>query len=249
MAEPVLIEVCVDSIASAVAAERGGASRIALCSDLFEGGITPSAGLIAAVRARIRIPLHVIIRPRSGDFCYAQEELEVMHRDIETAKRIGANGVVFGVLDPAGHVDVGQTRALVELARPLSVTFHRAFDMSDDLFWALDDVCATGAGRILTSGGEPTCLQGSEKLAALVRRANGRIRIMAAGGIHHENATAIIERTGVREIHVGLSSVVESPMQYRNSRISMGKAPDREYQRSQVLEESVRQLHLAISSL
>ncbi|HET6180458.1 MAG TPA: copper homeostasis protein CutC [Candidatus Sulfotelmatobacter sp.] len=247
MNEQVLIEVCVDSVASAVAAERGGAGRVELCSSLIEGGVTPSTGLIEAVRARISIGLQVIIRPRGGDFCYSDEEIAIIERDIATAKNLGVDGVVLGVLDQAGHVSVQCMRQWVELARPLNVTFHRAFDMSADLFSSMDDVCATGADRILTSGGEQTCLQAVDTIARLVKAARGRITILAGGGITHNDAAAIIERTGVSEIHVGLSSPVPSPMLYRNPRVSMGKTPGREYQRMQVLEENVRKLQRAIS--
>jgi copper homeostasis protein len=237
MAEPVLIEVCVDSVASAVAAQQGGAQRIELCSDLIEGGITPSAGLIEVVRAHISIGLQVIIRPRGGDFCYTAEEVEIMRRDIAVAKDLGADGVVLGMLDAEGHVDVHGTRELVELARPLNVTFHRAFDMSADLFRAFEDVCATGADRLLTSG---------ETIARLAKAARGRIILMAGGGIGHHDAAAIIKRTGVREIHVGLSTPVPSPMRYRNLRLSMGKVPGREYERAEVLAEHVRNLQSTI---
>jgi copper homeostasis protein len=246
MAEPVLIEVCVDSVASALAAQQGGAQRIELCSDLIEGGVTPSAGLIEVVRAQVSIGLQVIVRPRGGDFCYTREEVEIMRRDIAVAKELGADGVVLGMLDAEGHVDVPGTHQLVELARPLNVTFHRAFDMSADLFRALEDVCATGADRLLTSGGEPKCLQGAETIARLVKAAHGRIIIMAGGGIGHQNAAAIIKRTRVREIHVGLSTPVPSPMRYLNPRLSMGKIQGREYERVQVLEENVRSLQSAI---
>lgn len=247
MTEPVLIEVCVDSVASAVAAEAGGAVRVELCSDLLEGGITPSAGLIATVRSRISIGLHPIIRPRPGDFCYSEQEMEIMGRDIETAKELGADGVVLGILDTEGHVDVERTRQLVELARPLSVTFHRAFDMSSDLFRALEGVCQAGASRILTSGGEQTCFEGIDTIATLVKSAQGRVAIMAGGGIGHRDAPTIVERTGVREIHVGLSSSVASPMRYRNPRVTISRASGSEYDRGQVLEEDVRTLRRALS--
>jgi copper homeostasis protein len=247
MTQSVVIEVCVDSVASAVAAARGGASRVELCSDLLEGGITPSAGLIATTRSTISIGLHPIIRPRPGDFCYSDQEMEIMRRDIETAKELGADGVVLGILDPHGNVDVERTRELVKLARPLSVTFHRAFDMSSDLLRSLDRVCQTGADRILTSGGEQTCREGMAVIAALVESARGRISIMAGGGIGHKDAASIVEHTGVKEIHVGLSSSVASPMLYRNPRVAISRAKGREYERAQVLEEDVRTLHRAIS--
>ncbi|HEX3820361.1 MAG TPA: copper homeostasis protein CutC [Candidatus Sulfotelmatobacter sp.] len=245
--QKVLIEVCVDSVASAVAAERGGAERIELCSDLFEGGITPSAGLIESVRARISIGLHVIIRPRPGDFCYSEEEFQVMRRDIQIARDLQVDGMALGILDPAGKIDVRRTRQLVEMALPLNVTFHRAFDMTADVLQSLNDVCATGADRILTSGGAPDSTQGAEAIRQLVETAGDRITIMAGGGIRPPNAAAIVKRTGVREIHVGLGSHIESPMQFRNPRISMGKAQGREYDRTQVLEESVRELKSAVS--
>jgi copper homeostasis protein len=247
MSEHVVIEVCVDSVASAVAAERGGAQRVELCSDLFEGGVTPSVGLMEVVRSRISIGLHAIIRPRAGDFCYSDEEFDIMCRDVGAAKAAGADGVVLGVLDPAGQVDIHRTRQLIDLARPLSITFHRAFDMSADLLRALEDVCATGADRLLTSGGEQTCLQGVKAIAQLVRLGGDRITILAGGGIGLNNAAQIIESTGVKEIHVGLGSPVTSPMLYRNPRVSLGKALGREYDRTQVLEENVRKLRHAIS--
>jgi copper homeostasis protein len=247
MTQSVRIEVCVDSVASAVAAERGGAARVELCSDLLEGGITPSAGLIATARSTISIDLHPIIRPRPGDFCYSGQEMEIMRRDIEMAKELGADGVVLGILDPQGNVDVERTRELVELARPLSVTFHRAFDMSSDLLRSLDHVCQTGADRILTSGGEQTCLEGMSVIASLVKSARGRILVMAGGGIGHKDAPSIVQHTGVKEIHVGLSSSVAGPMLYRNPRVTISRAKGREYDRVQVLEEDVRTLHRAIS--
>jgi copper homeostasis protein len=246
MTEPVLIEVCVDSVASAIAAERGGAQRVELCSDLLEGGVTPSLGLLGVVRSKLSVAIHVIIRPRPGDFCYSDPEFDSMQRDIQNAKSEGADGVVLGILEREGTVDVQRTRELVRLARPLSVTFHRAFDMSSDLFRALNDVCATGADRLLTSGGEQECLQGVETIARLVKDACGRITIMAGGRIGIQNAPTIIERAGVTEIHVGLATPVKSPMLHQNFRLSLGKAQGREYQRTEVLEESVRDLRRAI---
>jgi copper homeostasis protein len=247
MSDPVLIEVCVDSVDSALAAERGGAARVEVCSSLLEGGVTPSAGLIEQVRARTTIGLHVMIRPRGGDFCYTPGEFATMRCDIIAAKNLGAEGVVLGILDLNGNVDIERTRQLVELARPLHVTFHRAFDMSADLFRALEDVCATGANRLLTSGGEKTAHEAVERIARLVTAARGRIAIMACGGIKHDNAASIIEGTGVREIHVGLRSPVASPVVHHNPRISLGTALASELQRFQVLEEDVRSLQRAVA--
>jgi len=249
MSEPVLIEVCVDSVASALAAERGGAQRVELCSDLLEGGVTPSLGLLAVVRSKVSIGVHPIIRPRPGDFCYSEVELEIMRRDIELAKSEGADGVVLGILKTNGRVNVERTRELVELARPLSVTFHRAFDVSSNLLQAFEDVCETGAERLLTSGGEQECLQGVRTVARLVQASRGRIMIMAGGRVGTKNVTHIIEQTGVGEIHVGLATPVISGNSHKNSRrLSLGRAQEREFQRTEVLEQSVRDLIRAISS-
>jgi copper homeostasis protein len=245
----VLVEVCVDSVHSAVAAERGGSARIELCSGLIEGGTTPSAGLIETARAAVSIPLYVMIRPRGGDFCYDSAELDAMRRDIVLAKQLGANGVVFGILDVNGSIDVVRSRELLELARPLEVTFHRAFDMTGDLVRALEDVCECGVSRILTSGGEQTSLQGQAVIAKLVMLARGRVIVMPGSGIKPENARALVEQTGAREIHVGLRSSLPSPMVHRNPRVSMGTVPGREYQRFQVLEESVRSLADAVAGV
>lgn len=246
MVEPVLIEVCVDSVVSALASERGGAQRVELCSDLLEGGITPSLGLLEAVRSKISIALHTIIRPRAGDFCYSDHEFEIMLRDIKLAKNAGADGVALGVLDPSGRVDISRTRTLAETARPMSVTFHRAFDVSTDLNSSLEDICQAGADRILTSGGEQESLRGIENIANLVQRAQDRIKIMAGGGINAKNVVQILQQTGVNEIHAGLATPVHSPSLYR-PRISLNKTRDSGDSRTEVLEESVRELKRAIS--
>lgn len=248
MPESVLVEVCVDSVDSALAAERGGARRIELCSDLLEGGVTPSLGLLSVVRSKVSIGVHPIIRPRPGDFCYSDAEFEIMRRDIELAKTEGADGVVLGILNPDGTVDLDRTRRLVQLAQPLSVTFHRAFDVSADLLEAFEDICSTGVERLLTSGGEQECLQGVNTVAQLVQTARGRINIMAGGRIGIKNAASIIRQTGVSEIHVGLATPVNSSNGHKNSRrLSLGKAQGREFQRTEVLEQSVRDLIRAIS--
>jgi len=244
----VLIEVCVDSVASAIAAERGGAARIELCGGLTEGGITPSAGLIEITRAAVSLPMHVMIRPRGGDFLYDAHEVEAMRRDIAVAKRLGADGVVLGLLDVDGNVDAARTRQLVDLARPLAVTFHRAFDMTADLLRALEDVCATGANRLLTSGGEQTSLQAEETLARLIDRAGRRIIVMPGSGIKPENARAFLQHTGAKEIHVGLRSSFASPMLHQNPRIAMGTAAGLEYKQFVVLEEDVRRLCEIVAS-
>lgn len=247
MGDGILIEVCVDSVVSAVAAENGGAGRVELCSALIEGGVTPSAGLIAQVRAKITIALFVMIRPRGGDFLYDADELEIMRRDIATAKQLGADGIAFGILRADGSVDAARTCEMVDLARPQGVTFHRAFDMSADLLRSMEDICHAGADRILTSGGEQKSSEGVATIAQLVKAARGRIATMAGSGINPDNAREVVEQTGVREIHVGLRSSLPSPMLYQNPRLSMGSVAGREYQRFEVLEEDVRKLCRAVS--
>ena len=204
MPSPVLLEVCVETVASAIAAQRGGARRIELCSNLAVEGVTPNPTLIEQVRRQVAIPLHVLIRPRAGDFHYTATEFEAIKSEIHQAKKLGANGLVFGVLDSSSRVDVARTRELVKLARPLSVTFHRAFDACPDLPAALNDVVRTGADRVLTSGGARTANQGVAMLARLVKSAAGQIKILACGRIREENIRRILDSTGVREVHTSL---------------------------------------------
>jgi len=231
------VEICIDSVESAVAAARGGAKRVELCSALSEGGITPSAGLISTVRAAIDIELFVIIRPRGGDFVYSESELIVMARDIEEAKTRKVDGIVLGILKSNGDVDVERTREMVKLARPLGVTFHRAFDVCTDLGRGLEDVISAGADRILTSGGAANAMQGGDRLAQLQKSAGGRISIMAGGGIRPSNVRALTLRTGVGEVHSSLSKSSDETAE-------MGSDP---YGRRTylVLEEDVRAFRAA----
>ena len=242
VSEQIILEICADSVESAVAAQAGGTHRVELCSDLLEGGVTPSAGLISSVRRRLGIDLYVMIRPRGGDFCYTAEEFETIGKDVLMAKQLGANGIVVGILHEDGNVDVARTRTLVEMARPLKTTFHRAFDMSRELNKSLEDVIKTGADRVLTSGGEQRAEDGIRTIAELVKRAGQRISLMVGAGITRSNVRHIVEATGVREIHASMRAHVPSPMRHRNERISMGLAKDREYQRALVLQEDVRLL-------
>jgi copper homeostasis protein len=243
------LEVCIDSVESAIAAERGGAKRVELCSDLLEGGITPGAGLIACVRRHIAIELFVMIRPRGSDFCYSDFEFEVMKEEIGHARSLGADGVVLGLLDKDGRVDVDRTAQLVELAGPLAVTFHRAIDMTPDLHEALDQVIAAGASRILTSGGAPTVLRGMEEIARMVQSAQGRIAIMPGGGITPANIADLAQATGATEFHSSARTTFASPVRFRKPGMAMGDLRDREYRRYIVREESVRALVDAMSML
>jgi len=237
-----IIEVCVDSVESAMAAERGGADRVELCDNLLEGGTTPSAGAIAIARQRLGIKLQVIIRPRGGDFCYSDVEFAVMRHDVALAKQLGADGVVIGMLTSEGDVDIERTRELIELARPLSVTFHRAFDMSRDPYRALEDLIALGVDRVLTSGQEPSVIEGLDLIAELVRVAGDRVIIMPGGGTER-NVKKVVERSGVREVHVTGTTSVESAMRFRNQRVFMGgELRPPEYTRLTTDPQRIRQL-------
>lgn len=242
MSSKPILEVCVDSIESALAAEGGGAHRLELCSNLLEGGVTPSAGLITAVRRRTSIKLHVMIRPRGGDFFYSPNEIEIMKQDIALAKDLGSDGVVLGVLDADGNVDARKTGQLVGAARPLKVTYHRAIDMSRDLLRSLETLVNLGVDCVLTSGGEQTAMEGKETIRRLVNAANGRIAVMAGSGIREQNVRQLMKETAVTEIHVGLNGAASGPMRYRNEKISMGTVKGREYERFGVSQERIEKL-------
>lgn len=216
------VEICVDSVEGAIAAQAGGADRVELCDNLLEGGTTPSAGTIRAARRKLTIGLHVIIRPRGGDFLYSDDEMDVMREDVRTAKELGADGVVIGCLTSRGDIDVERNRDLIALARPLSVTFHRAFDMCRDPKTALEDLVNLGVNRLLTSGQEATCVEGLELLRELQVQAAGRVIIMPGGGLTPRNIRKVVEATGVSEVHLSARKNVESGMVYRNSRVFMG---------------------------
>jgi copper homeostasis protein len=225
------VEICVDSLAGALAAQSGGADRVELCADLLEGGITPSAGCIRAVRRALTIGLQVIIRPRGGDFLYSEEELAVMGEDIQLAKEYEADGVVLGCLTAEGQIDRERTAELIERSRPLNVTFHRAFDMCRDPVAALEELIALGVDRVLTSGGQNSCVQGRQLLAELHQQAAGRIIIMAGGGLTPQNVNDIVAATGISEVHLSARKPVESGMKYRNENCAMGgSAPPSEYE-------------------
>lgn len=245
------LEICVDSVESALAAERGGAQRVELCSDLMEGGITPSHGLIAQVRRSIAIDLFVLLRPRGGDFCYSDREMELIEDDIAHARDLGVDGITLGVLDEQAHVDMDRTRRLVQRAAPLPVTFHRAIDMTPDPCAALGTVIECGAQRVLTSGGSASALQGLDLIARMQSLAGSRIRVMAGGGITAQTVSRVAQATGVREFHASLRMRWPSPVRYRRENMSLGDAglTDTEYLRYGIREEDIRALSAALQQL
>jgi copper homeostasis protein len=216
------IEICVDSVTGAIAAEHGGADRVELCDNLMEGGTTPSLGCIRLARKHLGIGLQVLIRPRGGDFLYDDYEMQVMREDIHLCKESKVDGVVIGCLTAEGEIDQARTRDLIELARPMNVTFHRAFDMCRDAKKGLEQLVALGVDRVLTSGQEASCLEGMELITALQRQADGRIIVMPGGGITPRSVSRIVAATGVNEVHLSARVSVESRMTHRNSRCFMG---------------------------
>ncbi len=221
-----LIEVCAASVDSAIAAQQGGAKRIELCDNLYEGGTTPSFATIKSARINLQIGLNVLIRPRGGDFCYSNLEFEIMKEDIRICKELGADGVVFGILLTDGKVDILRTKMLVELSRPMSVTFHRAFDMTPDPLKALEDIISIGIDRILTSGQKNKAIEGRELLKQLIEQADGRIIIMPGSGINEQNIVEIRSFTGAKEFHLTGRKPIQSKMIYRQDGIFMGGLPE-----------------------
>jgi copper homeostasis protein len=214
-----LLEIAANSLASALAAEAGGADRIELCSALELGGLTPSHATIALARERIRIPLYVLIRPRAGNFVYAGCEFETMQHDIESCRALGCEGVVIGALDERGNVDEANCRRLVDAAGGIGVTFHRAIDAGADPLRALERIIELGCERVLTSGGRPDAMSGAVVIRAMVLRAADRIRVMAGAGINAANAGNLRALTGAVEFHASAKKALPS---------RANRAPDRE---------------------
>jgi copper homeostasis protein len=204
----IILEVSVESVGAALAAERGGAQRLELCDDLSAGGVTASKELMAGARAAVRLPLFAMIRPRSGGFVYTPPEFATMTQSIASAKESGMDGIVLGILTPDHEVDVARTRELVQASAPLPVTFHRAFDVSADLRKSLVDVLQTGATRILSSGGAFSAFKGAATLSLLRVAAHGKIEIVPGTGINPDNIAEVARITGANEIHSGLGSVL-----------------------------------------
>ena len=236
-----ICEICVDSVEGATAARDAGAARVELCASLIEGGITPSRGMIRQARAISGIKLHVIIRPRGGDFLFSPEEFAVMAADIETARAEGADGVVIGQLTADGLIDVPRTRELMSIARPMAVTFHRAFDMTPDPFAALETLITLGVERVLTSGQEASVLEGLQLITELVKRAGDRIIVMPGGGITPRNVDRIVGAAKPSEIHFAALQLAEGGMRFRRGHVFMGgELRPPEYDRLLTSEQGIR---------
>lgn len=239
--KPVL-EVCAGDIGSVYAASAGGAARVELCSALGEGGVTPSGGFI---RQALRVPglkVHVLIRPRGGDFLYTTEEIDAMVEDIRVCHEAGVHGVVIGALTPNGDIDIPACRRMMDAAAGMSVTFHRAFDLCRNPDEALDAIIELGCDRILTSGQAPSALEGIPMLRRLSERAGSRLIILAGGGISPDNAVEILEKSGINEIHASARATFASPMSYRKEGVNMGTQGSDEYSRKITSSEIVARI-------
>lgn len=236
-----ILEACVDSAADAIRAEAGGADRVELCAGLVAGGLTPGPGTLAVARSRLSIPIMSMVRPRPGDFLYDATEFAVMEAEVDAAKAAGVDGVVFGLLNADGTVDRARTARLAARARPLEVTFHRAFDMTVDPHAALETLVDLGVDRVLTSGQAATVPAGLDLLRALIERARDRIVVMPGCGLRAHNVRQVIEMTGARELHFTAERRSESAMTHRNDDCFMGatEVPG-EYERRQTDHDRVR---------
>ena len=246
-----VIENCANGAESALRAQEGGADRVELCAGIPEGGTTPSAGEIVKARQLLTTTrLNVIIRPRGGDFCYSADELDIMAYDIGMARKAGADGVVFGVLNTDGTVNLEAMRRLMDAARGMNVTFHRAFDVCCNPLETLEQIISLGCDHILTSGQEPTAEKGIALLSQLNERAAGRITIMPGCGVNAGNIAHIASATGCREFHFSGRSEVASAMRYRNPKVSMSGTDGRdEYSRQLTDPENIRAAREALESL
>ncbi|WP_316825143.1 copper homeostasis protein CutC [Pedobacter miscanthi] len=242
------LEVCANSYASALAAQNGGAKRAEFCDNLAEGGTTPSFAQIALAKKNLSIEIWPIIRPRGGDFLYSDTEFELMKEDIKICKSLKCEGVVIGILKADGTIDQERCTTLIELAKPMDVAFHRAFDMSNDMDQALEDLIELGIKRVLTSGGASSAPLGAEKLSQLVKKANGRITIMPGAGINESNIPQLINQTGATEFHASAKEFVASKMIFRNTESKMGSIED-EYRYELTSEIKVKALVDCISKI
>ena len=216
------IEICANSVASCLQAQQGGAYRVELCAGIPEGGTTPSYGEIAVARELLHIKLNIIIRPRGGDFLYSDVEHKAMLHDIEMAKKIGVDGVVIGCLNADGTVDMARNKELIDAAKDMSVTFHRAFDMCKDPFASLEQIIELGCDTVLTSGQQPTASEGVSLLSELVAKANNRIIIMPGSGVNEDNIATLAKETKATEFHFSAREPIDSKMEYRNPNLKMG---------------------------
>jgi len=245
-----LLEVCATSLQSAINAQTGGARRVELCDNLYEGGTTPGAGTILLARGKLNIKLHVLIRPRGSDFVYSDLEMEIIRKDVEFCKMAGCDGVVIGFLQANGTIDFARTKEITDLARPMSVTFHRAFDMTRDPFESLKVLFEAGVDRLLTSGQQNKAPLGVNLIHELVKKAGNRLVVMPGSGVSEDNIRWMHEQTGAVEFHLTGQKPISSVMEYRKEGISLGglsQIPEYEYSETSV--ERIRNIVEILNSL
>lgn len=222
--EKVLLEICCGSIDDAIQADAGGADRVELCSALFLGGLTPSLGTLLEAKQRVKIPVITMVRPRSGGFCYTEAEMATMERDVEAAVTNGADGIVFGILDPEGNIDLRRSTRLRKLIGNRQAVFHRAFDVTPDPFRALEQLVDIGMTRVLTSGQKNSVPEGIDLIKRLVERAGGRIEVLPGGGIAPYDLKEIVERTGCRQVHLTAWGTATDSSTQANRAVTFGGA-------------------------
>lgn len=243
-----LLEACVDSVESALAAERGGADRLELCGNLVIGGTTPEPGLFELIRENCSLPVRVLIRPRFGDFLYSAYEFELVCRAVETFRRLGADGVVVGCLTPEGDLDLERMKRLRDLAGDLRMTLHRAFDVCRDPEKVLEQAAALGYDTILTSGQQESCEEGSELIGKLVKQSAGRVEILVGGGVNAAVISRMKAGTGAASFHMSGKEVLDSGMIWRGSQVSMGIPGMNEYEIFRTAEKNIREAKAALLS-
>lgn len=247
--ENYILEACVDSVESALAAEKGGATRIELCSNLIIGGTTPSPCLFQEIRELSGIRTHILIRPRFGDFCYTDYEFHIIRREVRNFRELGADGVVIGILRPDGMLDLERMKILMEEAGDMSVTLHRAFDVCVDPFEAMEQAKELGINTILTSGQKNHCLDGKETLRQLVEREDGRIIIQVGSGVDAETIRRIQPYTKAHAFHMSGKTNLESPMIYRKEGVSMGVSSISEFEIFRTKQEKIEEACRVLESL
>lgn len=244
-----ILESCVDSVESALAAANGGATRLELCSNLVIGGTTPSPWLYEEIRKHTDIRIHALIRPRFGDFCYTESEFSIIRQAVEDFNRMGAEGVVFGILKPDGTLNLAQMKELMEAAQGMSVTLHRAFDVCVDPYETMEQAIELGIDTILTSGQKNICTQGTALLKELVEKSQGRIKIQVGSGVSAEVIRQVYPVTKAKAYHMSGKVTLDSPMLYRKEGVNMGLPSISEYEIWRTDENSIREARQVLEEL
>lgn len=243
------LECCVDSVESAIAAKKGGADRLELCSALVIGGLSPSQALYRKIREQADIPIRVLLRPRFGDFCYTDYEHEILKEEVRSFCRLGADGIVIGTMKPDGTLNLEQMKELMEETQGMTVTLHRAFDMCQDPFQTLEEAKRLGIHTILTSGQKNVCTEGMDLLKELVEQAQGKTEILVGGGVGASVLPVLAEKTKAKAFHMSGKVSIESEMQYRKQDVSMGVASVSEYEIWRTSEKRIREARRVLDHL